>query len=305
MSVSGVRGASQPKLTTVPDSFSSLQELAEWQQNYRTSVYRELQKAFRSVIGNSADISALDAALTALTATVAGITTMTLTVAKYTASNTFTNSTGQTLLVRLSGTAPGGAGGSVANTAGNAGGGGGAGENFDDFPWILANGATLTWTINAAGAAAAAGDNDGGNGGDLVVTDGTTTVTFVGGKGGARGSVKTAGLGGGWASTAVNQNATAEGPHVWCGAAGNSGSATTNPSGGQETFRFTTSLSGQGGSSKYGLGGQGLGAQGAGNAPSATSYGAGGGGAFRGGVGSAAAAGASGAGGFFSIAYWS
>lgn len=205
----------------------------------------------------------------------------------FTSSGTYTNpSATDAQLIYLTGIAAGGSGGGSSAAGGNDGGGGGAGSRINRYPWVLAAGATLTITIPGDTAANAAGDNNGNNGGNLVITDGTTTLTIPGGRFGARGTVKTGGLGGGWASTAVGQNDTAQGAWVWSGAAGSTGT-TAARSGSSENYQGVVQSGdgGSGGSSPWGFGGLGGANNQNGVAPAADAWGAGGGGAGGGGAG--------------------
>ncbi|MDP3952646.1 glycine-rich domain-containing protein [Microbacterium sp.] len=82
--------------------------------------------------------------------------------------------------------AAGGSGGGSSVT----GYGGGGGEGEERWGWFnVVPGTTVTVTINAGGAGINANTNSAGNvGGNTVVTDGTFTVTAVGGSGGTSGN---------------------------------------------------------------------------------------------------------------------
>lgn len=157
----------------------------------------------------------------------------------------------------------GGAGGSVQGASGtiNAGEGGAPGEIVHVDFFAVTGGATLYYHIGAAGASSPVGHSGplanwaGGDGGDTEFGDGSTTYTATGatGGGGMRG----------------------KDPGTYLIA---SGSKSDGGSGGLGLRIGDTGISGDGGTTPYGIGGAGLTASGAGNA--ASGYGAGGGGAF-------------------------
>ena len=194
-----------------------------------------------------------------------------------TSGTTFTTGTNTTLIVlRLQ--AGGGAGGGAGTGAGtSAAGGGGAGGGYAEKTFPVTPNTTYTYSLGAAGAAGAAGANDGGAGGNTTFAAGGVTVTAFGGNGGkgmAGSATIVSALGG--ASPAVSTNGDVNG-------GGEPGERSF-------TLSATLAVSGKGGSSMFGTGGNGINVEGAGVA--GTGYGAGGSGGMQDSNGTARAGGA-------------
>jgi hypothetical protein len=181
-------------------------------------------------------------------------------IQKFTASGTYTPTTGMVyaLIECLGG---GGGGGGTAGTAGGftGAGGGGAGSYSRSMASAASVGASKAVTIGAAGSAGAAGNNAGGNGGDTSVG---VLCVGKGGTGSAGATTAAVGLGGAGGVAGTGDVTTVGMPGF---AASMSASATVSFNG----------PSGAGASSAFGGGGQAA-LNAVGNA--ATGFGAGGGG---------------------------
>ncbi len=203
-----------------------------------------------------------------------------VTVQTFTASGTYTPTSGM-LYATIEVVGGGGGGGGVAGGSSNTsvGGSGGAGGYARKTVTAATIGASQTVTIGAAGTAGSAGNNDGGAGG-------TTSVgAIVSATGGAKGD------GGGASAVLYTKSGGA-------GGAGSSGDLNVNGQAGSPGVAYTyavqaLAVSGNGGSSYYGPGGAGN-ANGAGVAGGG--YGAGGsaGSTSNNGAGAAGGAGVSG-----------
>ncbi len=191
---------------------------------------------------------------------------LSLNVQTFTSAGTYTPTSGMLYCkIEVLGNGGGGAGvplTSVGNFVG--GGGGGAGEYQSGVFSATTIGASKSVTFGATGTGGVAGQNNGTAGGTVAVTG---VISAAGGSGGisvAQSSTSTAAAGG-------------------AGGTGGSGGSVITPgtAGGFSVTSFTGVFlfSGQGASSQYGSGGQGLVAVAAGN--NAGGYGAGGGGALN------------------------
>jgi hypothetical protein len=171
------------------------------------------------------------------------------------ASGNYTPGAGATTaFVRAQG--GGGAGGGVATaaTSGGGGGGGGGGAYLERLIPVIA-GTNYAAVIGAAGAPGAAGLNNGGAGGATTLTIGATVLTVPGGLGGIAGTAAVASINLGGDKTAVPTNGDLNIP-------GEAGDMGFNPT-------AAIVVSGKGGNSMFGAGGnstktQGNGAAGAG-----------------------------------------
>jgi hypothetical protein len=180
-----------------------------------------------------------------------------------TAGTSFTTTT-QTNSIKVFLLGGGGAGGGCtvgsASISGGAGGGGAGG--YAEKTFAVSPNTAYTYAIGAAGAAGATGANAGGNGGNTTFAVGATTVTAFGGTGGlpctSAATVVTLGGAGGVISTNGDVNGS--------GAPGLFGLV----------ISVGNALSGSGGSTDYGGGGNSLKTQGTGN--NAVGKGSGGGG---------------------------
>jgi hypothetical protein len=187
-----------------------------------------------------------------------------------TANSTYTVPSGVTsIMAEIIGS--GGAGGSSAGAANNAGAGGGGGAGGYARKVIVGPAATYKYTIGTGGTAGAAGNNAGGNGNQTCFGTNATACTSPifncnGGNGGAgsgaAGTTNVSSAGGtGGSCTSGDLNLT--------GGTGGKGSR----------WLGTTALAGNGAATTFGMGGQGNGVTGTGDAASTNSYGAGGAGA--------------------------
>lgn len=188
-------------------------------------------------------------------------------VSLYNGTTTYTPTSGVSAVEAFGlggGAAGGGAASGTSGTNTAAGGGGGAGGGAIIFLTANVAGA-CTVAIGAGGTAGTAGANAGGNGGNTTFTDTSPTLRLQanGGTGGAGQAVVTtiafggAGGAGGTASGTPAEGATGT---TWQGEDGDYAICLT-----PTTANATGSLSGRGGSTQIGSGGQGLRASGAGN----------------------------------------
>lgn len=161
-------------------------------------------------------------------------------IQKFTASGTYTPTTGMVkCIIECWGGGGGGAGIGTSASSSSASGGGGAGGYSRKLATAADIGASKTVTIGAAGAAGAAGDNVGGNGGDTSV--GTLCIA-KGGSGAAAMGSNVSGLGGA-GGVAGTGDVTGTGEPGGCGV-GQAGAVTVVP------------VSGRGGSTAVGGGGR-------------------------------------------------
>lgn len=157
--------------------------------------------------------------------------------------------------------AGGGGGGGVATAAVSGGGaGGGSAGGYAEKTFAVTPGGTYTYAVGTAGTASGAFASNGGVGGNTTFTVGGTTVTTVGGNGGIgiTAAVAIDAIGG--AAPAISTNGDLN--------------ATGAPGGPGASVSATVCLSGAGGSSLFGAGGNAFNTQNAGSP--ATGNGAGG-----------------------------
>lgn len=188
---------------------------------------------------------------------------------------------GATNNIRVRGQAGGAGGGGVATAAvsGGGAGGGSAGGSFEKY-FAVTPGGTCSYTIGTAGIAATTGAVTGGVGGNTTFAYGGTTVTAVGGNGGIgiTAAVAIDALGGAPSAISTNGDINA------CGAPGSPGASVS----------ATVCLSGSGGSSPWGAGGNGRITTGDGNPATGFGSGGAGGACVNAGVSVAGGAGAAG-----------
>lgn len=187
----------------------------------------------------------------------------------YTSSGTFTVPAGITKIKVTNVGGGGGGGGSSGSGANVASGGGGGATSVKVLTVVPA--AAHTVTIGAAGAAGTSGGGTGGTGGDTTFGTGPL-LTGKGGVGGVDGAGSSIAGGAGGATSSADYSVSGE-----------------NGKPGFIAAAASTSLSGAGGHSLYGFGGNAVFSNSAGQV--GKGYGAGGGGAFRSNAGGAGTAG--------------
>ena len=173
-----------------------------------------------------------------------------------------TTASTNTIFVRVQGGGGAGGGCTVGSATISGGAGGGAAGGYAEKTFAVTPNTSYVYAIGAAGAAGATGANAGGNGGNSTFAVGATTVTANGGNGGAGCTSAAAVVTLGGAAPAVSTNGDVNGSAE----PGNPGFVSA----------VGIAVSGKGGSSQFGGGGNSLKAQGTGNA--AIGLGAGGGG---------------------------